>query len=61
MQWHFPLILGVKVLYLIVIATMGKSGLLDVYTGSLRAADPRAEGVYIIYQETTSAHDITTM
>ena len=41
--------------------TMGKSGLLDVYTQSLRAADPRDEGLYIIYQETTSAHDMTNV
>ena len=47
MQWYFPLTLGVKVLYLIVSYTMGKSGLLDVYTQSLTATDPRAEGVYI--------------
>ena len=29
--------------------TMGKSGLIDVCTRSLRAADPRTEGVYIIW------------
>ena len=29
---------------------MGKSGLLDVYTQSLRATDTRAEGIYVIYQ-----------
>ena len=29
---------------------MGKSGLLDVYTWNLRAADSRDKGVYIIYQ-----------
>ena len=41
---------------------MGKSGLLDVCTQSLRAADPRAEGVYVYsIRETKSTHDITTM
>ena len=33
---------------------MGKSGLPDIYTRSLRAAGPRAEGVYI--RQTTSAY-----
>ena len=39
--------------------TMGTSGLPDIYTQSLRAAGPRAEGVYI--RRTTSAHGITNM
>ena len=39
--------------------TMGTSGLSDMYTRSLRAAGPRAEGVYI--RQTTSAHGITDM
>ena len=30
--------------------TMDESVLLDVYTRSLRAVDPRDEGLYIIYQ-----------
>ena len=38
---------------------MGKSGLPDIYTQSLRAAGPRAEGVYI--RKTTSAHITTIM
>ena len=38
---------------------MGTSGLPDIYTRSLRAAGPRAEGVYI--RQTTSAHGITIM
>ena len=37
--------------------TMGTSGLPDIYTRSLRAAGPRAEGVYI--RQTTCAHGIT--
>ena len=47
MQWHFPLILGVKVLAIFNSYVMGKSGLLDVYTRSIRAADPRDEGYHI--------------
>ena len=61
MQWHFHFILGVHESVVFNSYIMGKSGLLDVYTRSLRAADPRAEGVYIIYQRTTSVHDITAM
>ena len=38
---------------------MGKSGLPDIYTQSLRATDLRAEGVYI--RQTTSAHVTTIM
>ena len=38
---------------------MGKSGLPDTYTQSLRAAGQRAEGVYI--RQTTSAHVTTIM
>ena len=39
--------------------TMGTSGFPDVYTWSLRAAGPRAEGVYIRW--IMSAYGITTM
>ena len=39
--------------------TMGTSGLPDIYTRSLRATGPRAEGVYI--RRTMSAHGITIM
>ena len=38
--------------------TMGMSGLTDIHTQSLRAAGPRAEGVYI--RRTVNAHGITT-
>ena len=38
---------------------MGTSGLFDIYTRSLRAAGPRAEGVYV--RQTTSAHGITNI
>ena len=39
--------------------TMGISGLPDMYTQSLRAAGPRAEGVHI--RQTTNAHGITVI
>ena len=48
-----------KKLLFVYIYTMGMSGLLDMYTRSLRVAGPRAEGVHI--RQTTNAHGITVM
>ena len=38
---------------------MGKSDLPDVYTQSIRAAGPRAEGIYV--RQTMSAHVTTNI